>query len=90
MSSYPLDITIFIKVFNTVQDMTKSHKLLLTTLKEMELKNSDEFDQIENESSNLIALKYQTGSGIFRHFLQLGTERVENLLLEDIMKFSLY
>ena len=56
MSSYPLDITIFIKVFNTVQDMTKSHKLLLTTLKEMELKNSNEFDQIENESSNLIAL----------------------------------
>ena len=35
-------------------------------------------------------LKYQTGSGIFRHLLQLGTERVENLLLEDIMKFSLY
>ena len=56
MSSYPLDITIFIKVFNTVQDMTKSHKLLLTTLKEMELKNSNEFDQIENASSNLIAL----------------------------------
>ena len=56
MSSYPLDITIFLKVFNTVQDMTRSHKLLLTTLKEMELENSDEFDQIENESSNLIAL----------------------------------
>ena len=56
MSSYPLDITIFLKVFNTVQDMTHSHKLLLTTLKEMELKNSDEFDLLENESSNLIAL----------------------------------
>ena len=56
MSSYPLDIDIFLKVFNTVQDMTRSHKLLLTTLKEMELENSDEFDQIENESSNLIAL----------------------------------
>ena len=56
MSSYPLDITIFIKVVNTVQDMTHSHKLLLTTLKEMELKNSDEFDLLENESSNLIAL----------------------------------
>ena len=56
MSNYPLDITIFLKVFNTVQDMTRSHKLLLTTLKEMELENSDEFDQIENESSNLIAL----------------------------------
>ena len=56
MSSYPLDIDIFLKVFNTVQDMTRSHKLLLTTLKEMELENSDKFDQIENESSNLIAL----------------------------------
>ena len=56
MSSYPIDIDIFLKVFNTVQDTTRSHKLLLTTLKEMELENSDEFDQIENESSNLIAL----------------------------------
>ena len=56
MSSYQLDITIFIKVFNTVQDMTHSHKLLLTILKEMELKNSDEFDLLENQSSNLIAL----------------------------------
>ena len=56
MSSYPVDITTFIKVFNSVQDMTKSHKLLLSTLKEMELNNSNQFDQIENESSNLIAL----------------------------------
>ena len=56
MSSYPLDIDISIKVFNTVQDMTRSHKMLLNALKEVELQNSEEFDQIENESSNFIAL----------------------------------
>ena len=56
MSSYPHEITIFINVFNSVQDMTRSHKMLLNALKEVELQNSEEFDQIENESSNLIAL----------------------------------
>ena len=42
MLSYPLEIAIFIKVFNSVQDMTRSHKMLLNALKEVELQNSEE------------------------------------------------
>ena len=49
------EVTIFIKIFNLIQDMTRSHKILHTTLQEMELKDSIEFTPLENESMNLIA-----------------------------------
>ena len=50
------EVAIFIKIFNLIQDMTRSHKILRTTLQEMELKKSIEFTPLENESMNLIAI----------------------------------
>ena len=51
----PEEVTILSKLFDFIQNMTKSHKNIYTNLQEMGLKNSDEFTEIENEATNLLA-----------------------------------
>ena len=54
MHYYPPEVTVYSKLFNLIQDMTKCHKQLHNALQEMAMKNSDEFMEVENISTNLL------------------------------------
>ena len=47
-------IVVYSKIFNLIQDQTKWHHKLNKVLQEMAVKNSDEFEEIENLSANLL------------------------------------
>ena len=56
MLSSSHEIALYSKIFNLIQDQTKWHHKLNKVLQEMALKNSDEFEEIENLSANLLTI----------------------------------